>query len=200
MTIVLGLTGGIATGKSTVSQMFRDYDIPLIDTDLIAKDLLKVGNEGYQEVTGLFKHDNILHTNNEINRKRLGRLIFSNPQKRSKLNDIMHPKVINIVQAEIEKHKEFGTPVIVVDVPLLFESGFDKFLDKIIVVYTTEELQLQRLIERDNITEEYALMKIKAQMSMEEKLKKADYVIDNSKSILQTKRDFINVLTELGVK
>jgi dephospho-CoA kinase len=200
MTLVLGLTGGIATGKSTVSRMFLEKNIPLIDTDSISRDLLAKGNDGYAEVVKCFKNDDILLTNMEINRKLLGRIIFSNAQKRQKLNDIIHPKVINIVLSEIDKHKELGTDVVVVDVPLLFESGFDQFTDKVVVVYAPEELQLQRLIDRDNISEEYANMKINAQMTMEDKIEKSDFVIDNSKSILQTKKDFLEVLKKIEVK
>ena len=199
MTTVLGLTGGIATGKSTVAKMFLEKGIPLIDTDKISRDLLKKGNEGYLEVLKFFKED-ILLTNNEINRKLLGRIIFSNAQKREKLNEIMHPKVINIVEAEIKKHKELGTHYVVVDVPLLFESKFDAITDKVIVVHVSEEQQLSRLIDRDNIKPEYAKLKIEAQMSMEKKVELSDFVIDNSKSILQTKKDFNRVLEELGVE
>jgi len=197
MTLVLGLTGGIATGKSTVAKMFLEQQVPLIDTDLIARDLLKVGNEGYLEVIKVFKNDEILLTNNEINRKLLGRIIFSNPQKRKKLNEIVHPKVQKIVKSEIEKHKQLGTPLVVVDVPLLYESGFDSITDKVVVVFTERDLQIERLIDRDNITEEYANMKINAQMPLEEKIEKADFVIDNSRSILQTKKDFLKVLQEM---
>lgn len=199
MTLVLGLTGGIATGKSTVASMFSDEMIPLIDTDQISRDLLKIGHEGYQEVVKHFK-DDILLTNGEINRKRLGRIIFSNAQKRELLNQIVHPKVIRIVLSEIEKHKQLGTKLVVVDVPLLFESGFDRYTDKVLVVFTERELQVERLINRDSISEEYANMKINAQMPLEEKIEKADYVIDNSKSVLQTKRAFLDVLKELEVK
>ena len=200
MTLVLGLTGGIATGKSTVAGMFLEHNIPLIDTDLIAKDLLKVGNEGYLEVVKQFKNDDILLTNNEINRKLLGRIIFSNAQKRQRLNEIIHPKVIQIVLSEIEKHKQLGTKVCVVDVPLLFEAKFEQYVDKIVVVYTERDLQIERLIDRDNITEEYAHMKINAQMSLDEKLSRADFVIDNSKSILQTKKGFNEILEQLEVE
>lgn len=200
MTLVVGLTGGIATGKSTVAQMFLEKEIPLIDTDSISRELLKIGNEGYQEVVNYFKNDDILLTNNEINRKLLGRIIFSNTAKREFLNSIMHPKVLNIVLSEVDRYKELGTKIVVVDIPLLFESGFEKYMDKIVVVFTERELQVERLIDRDNISEEYAEMKINAQLSLDEKMKRADFVIDNSKSILQTKKDFLDVIEKLEVE
>lgn len=196
--IILGLTGGIATGKSTVSKFFIDKEIPVIDTDLIARNLLSKGTETYQKVLEFFSSD-ILLTNNEINRKKLGRIIFSNPQKRSGLNEIVHPKVKEVVDIEIKRYKEEGHKVIVLDVPLLFETNYQKIVDKTIVVFTTAIKQLERLASRDNISIEYAKMKIDSQMPLSEKVDIADYVIDNSFSILQTKKDFLKILEDLEV-
>lgn len=199
MTLVVGLTGGIATGKSTVAQMFVDKGIPVIDTDTIARDLLHKGTDPHAAVVDAFGND-ILLTDGQINRKMLGRIIFGDPNKRKTLNDIVHPHVLRIVETEIERYKELGQPIVVVDVPLLFESGFDEVCDKTIVVYTSPEQQLKRLVERDVIQTEYAQMKIAAQMSVEDKAKRADYVIDNSFSILKTKKDFVKILEELEVR
>jgi dephospho-CoA kinase len=198
MTIVLGLTGGIATGKSTVAKMFIDANIPLIDTDKIARSLLDKGTETYDEIIKFFT-DDILLTNNEINRKKLGRIIFANAQKRKKLNDIVHPKVKEIVETELVKYQKLDKQVVVIDVPLLFETNYHHIVDKTIVVYTTPQEQLKRLIERDIITKEYAQMKINAQMSLGDKVDMADYVIDNSFSILNTKKDFNKILEDLEV-
>lgn len=196
MTKILGLTGGIATGKSTVAKMFQDANVPLIDTDLIAKEVLQIGQVGYLEVLQHFGEE-ILLTNKEINRKKLGRLIFNNPKKRKLLNHIVHPRVEETVKYEIERHKKLQTPIIVIDVPLLYESGFDQYVDEVIVVFTQRDLQIERLISRDNISEEYAQMKINSQMSLEDKMSKGDYVIDNSKSILETKKQFNEILEKL---
>jgi|LGVF01.2.fsa_nt_gb dephospho-CoA kinase len=198
MTLILGLTGGIASGKSTVARMFKDEGIPLIDTDLIARNLQKKGTETYNEIIKFFSND-ILLTNKEINRKKLGRIIFANVQKRKKLNDIVHPMVKTIVDNEIEKHRELGTKILVVDVPLLFETDYHRIVDKTIVVYTKPEEQLSRLTSRDVITKEYAQMKINAQIPLNEKVDLADYVINNSYSILNTKKDFIKILEDLEV-
>ncbi len=198
MTLVLGLTGGIATGKSTVAKMFEDRNITVIDTDKIARELLNKGTESYNEVIKFFTSD-ILLTNGEINRKKLGRIIFANAQKREKLNSIVHPRVLKIVDAEIQKSRDKDEKVIVLDVPLLFESGFDKKVDKTIVVYTSHKAQVKRLMERDLIKREYAEMKINAQMSINDKVDIADYVINNSLSILNTKKDFNKILEELEV-
>jgi len=198
MTMILGLTGGIATGKSTVAKMFIEKDIPVIDTDLISRSLLNKGTDAYYEIVKSFSSE-ILLTNLDINRKKLARKIFSNPQKRQILNDIVHPRVKEIVDNEISKFEELGNNIIVIDVPLLFETNYQDIVDKTIVVYTTKTQQMNRLVSRDNITKEYAQMKINAQMSLSEKVDLADYVINNSFSILDTKRDFNKILEDLGV-
>jgi len=198
MTMILGLTGGIATGKSTVAKMFIEKDIPVIDTDLISRSLLNKGTDAYYEIVKSFSSE-ILLTNLDINRKKLARKIFSNPQKRQILNDIVHPRVKEIVDNEISKFEELGNNIIVIDVPLLFETNYQDIVDKTIVVYTTKTQQMNRLVSRDNITKEYAQMKINSQMSLSEKVDLADYVINNSFSILDTKRDFNKILEDLGV-
>ena len=199
MTKVLGLTGGIATGKSTVTKMFHDRNIPVIDTDLIARNVLKKGTQGYDKVIQEFGED-ILLTDKEINRKLLGRLIFMNKTKRDLLNSIVHPEVERVCLEQIELHKKEGNDLVVLDVPLLYESGFDKHTDFIIVVYTTRKKQLERLMSRDMINEEYANMKIDAQMSIEDKIIKGDYVINNNHSILETKHQFNELIEQLEVK
>lgn len=198
MAIRLGLTGGIATGKSTVSKLFIDAGIPVIECDKISRDLLNKGTEAYYEVIEHFS-DKILHTNKDINRKQLGRIIFSNAQKRKILEGIIHPRVRAQVEEDIKKYEEEGHEVIVVDVPLLFETNYQEIVDKTIVVYTTYKEQVVRLMNRDNITKEYAQMKINAQMSLSEKVDLADYVINNSFSILDTKRDFKKILEDIEV-
>ncbi len=198
MTLIVGLTGGIATGKSTVTKMFQGINIPVIETDEIAHDLLKKGTEGYEEVISTFSKS-ILLTNGEINRKKLALVVFSNPQRRGKLNHIVHPKVKSIVKTEIQKHKELGTKIVVLDVPLLFETNFVELVDKTIVVYTTIPKQVERLMERERIDKEYAMLKINAQMPIMEKVALADYVIDNSDSILVTKKAFNKIIKELEV-
>lgn len=199
MALIVGLTGGIASGKSTVTQMFHDAKIPVIDTDQIAYDLLQKGTDVYNNVVSYFS-DDILFTSGDINRKVLGQIIFANKTKRDRLNELVHPHVSNIVDAEIDRYEELGEDIIVIDVPLLFESGFDKKCDRTIVVYTDPKAQLERLVDRDRITKEYARMKINAQLPLSEKVDIADFVINNSFSILQTKKDFLKVLEALEVK
>lgn len=198
MALIIGLTGGIATGKSTVADMFNNYGIPVVDTDKISFDLLRKGCNTYNEVLALFGKE-ILLTNNDVNRKKLGRAIFNDNVKRKKLNSIIHPKVRSITLSEVKKHEELGANIIVIDVPLLFETDFVKLVDKTIVVYTTPKLQIERLIGRDSIKKDYALLKIESQMPIEDKVKLADYVIDNSSSVLTTRKEFNKVIKELEV-
>ena len=195
---IIGLTGGIGTGKSTVAKMFSEAKIPLIDTDLIAKELLNKNLNGYQEVVEYFTED-ILYNNKEINRKKLARIIYTNSKKREKLNSILHPKVKDTVLSEISRYNNLNYEIVVVDVPLLYESGFDSIVDDVIVVFTTKQLQMERLIDRDQITTEYAKLKIDAQTDIEEKVGRATYVIDNSSSILETKKQFNKILKEIEV-
>ena len=198
MTLIIGLTGGIATGKSTVTQMFQSINVPVIETDKIAREMLNIGTEGYEEVLSSFSK-NILLTNKEINRKKLGLIVFGNPQRRERLNSILHPRVKSIVKTEIQKHKELGTKMIVLDVPLLFETDFIDLVDKTVVVYTTFKKQKERLMERERIDKDYAEMKISSQMLLNRKVDLADYVIDNSKSILNTRKEFNNIMNQLEV-
>lgn len=198
MALIVGLTGGIATGKSTVAGMFKNYGIPVIDTDKISFDLLRKGCNAYNEVLHLFGEE-ILLTDGAINRKKLGRAIFNDNVKRKKLNNIVHPKVKAITLSEIKMEEELGAEIIVIDVPLLFETNFVRIVDKTIVVYTTPKLQIERLIGRDAIKREYALLKIESQIPIEDKVKLADYVIDNSSSILRTRKEFNKIIKELEV-
>ncbi|MCF7926930.1 MAG: dephospho-CoA kinase [Candidatus Izimaplasma sp.] len=199
MAKIIGLTGGIASGKSTITKMFKEKDIPVIDADKIVHDLLTPKTETYKKILDEFS-DEILFTNDEINRKKLATLIFNNTDKRKKLNSIVHPKVREQIEFEIKRHKLLETEILVLDVPLLYESNLDELCDKVIVVYTTKEKQVNRLIDRDKITKDYALKKINSQMSLEDKKEKADFVIDNSQSILQSKVDFNDILEQLEVK
>jgi dephospho-CoA kinase len=178
--------------------MFLDEGIPVIDTDKIARDLFHHDTVVYQNILEQFGQE-ILLTDHTINRKKLGKIVFANKQKRDILNQIVHPHVYSMVDKEIELFEELGKSIIVLDIPLLFETGYQDKCDKTIVVYTSKEQQLERLMERDGINEEFAHMKISAQMPLSEKCEIADYVIDNSHSILQTKKDFNHILSELEV-
>ncbi|PAT01184.1 dephospho-CoA kinase [Candidatus Izimaplasma bacterium ZiA1] len=199
MSIIIGLTGGIASGKTTVSNMFIEKNIPVIDTDKIAKELLSIDTEAYNEIIEMCG-DDIKLSNNEINRKKLATIIFSNEEIRNRLNLIVHPRVKKIMMSEVARYKQMEVKIIVIDVPLLFESGFDKYVDETITVFVNFENQLDRLMSRDQIDLEYANLKIKSQLPLSEKVKRSTYVIDNSLSILETKKQFLEVLEKVESK
>ena len=172
---VIGLTGSIASGKSTVSNKLKDSGYHVIDCDEINHLILKKDNIGYTEVVKAFGLE-ILAENLEIDRKKLGSIIFSNKEAKEKLNQILHPLIKKIVIEEIDK---IDDGMVFLDCPLLFETDFHELCDLKIVVYVNLDTQIHRLMERDKITFPEALKKIYAQMSLDEKLTLADYVIDN---------------------
>ena len=171
---VIGLTGAIASGKSTVSSKLQQLGYKIIDCDKINHEILKQNNIGYSAVVKEFGED-ILDENKEINRKELGKVIFNNSKLKEKLNQILHPLIKDIVIKEIEQLDG----LIFLDCPLLFETDFHKLCDLTIVVYVNLDTQIQRLMSRDNVTFPEALKKIYAQMPLEDKLTLADFVVDN---------------------
>lgn len=192
MALTIGLTGGIASGKSTVTKMIRELGIPVIDADQIARDVVKVGEEAYKQIIQTFGQ-NILQENGEIDRAKLGAIVFHNEQERKKLNAIVHPAVRQRMLAEKEAYVQKGAKTVVLDIPLLFESELTHLIDKIIVVYVDDDVQLERLMKRNGFSKEEALARIRAQMPLREKVKKADAVIDNNGTIEETKQQLLQI-------
>jgi len=194
---IIGITGGIASGKSTVKEMLIGMSYIVIDSDAIAASLLEIGKDQYNEIVKSFGKE-VLMPNKEINRKKLADIIFHNDKKKLLLNGIVHPEVKRIIRLELEYYEKLGVKLIFVDVPLLYEANFESVFDKIIVVYVDVDTQVQRLLWRDRITPEYALAKISSQMPLEEKKERADFVIDNSLSIITTKKALTDILEEIN--
>src|SRR5690625_2710222 len=140
MTLVIGLIGGIATGKSTVSSMFKKFQIPVIDADKIAREVVEPGRESYLKIIHSFG-TNILNDDQTINRKKLGEIIFSDRDKRKLLNSIVHPAVRKEMLKQRDAYVQAGRRGVVLDIPLLFESNLTTFVQKTIVVYVSEEIQ-----------------------------------------------------------
>ena len=176
--MIIGLTGGIASGKSTVSKYLAEKGFKVYDADKIAKDISE--KKSVQEEIILTFGNKILDENRNIDRKKLKEIVFENKEKLKQLNAIIHPKVIDFYRKLKEKNTD---ETIIFDVPLLFESGIDKFCDKILVVISDYDVQLNRIVERDNIDKELASKIIKSQISNEERIKKADIVIENNTSL-----------------
>lgn len=198
MTMIIGLTGGIASGKSTVSEMLKKRDIPVIDADLIAREVVEVGKKAYTEIVNAFGKE-ILNEDLTINRARLGSIVFQNEDKRKKLNSIVHPEVRLEMKRRQEQLISEGAKAVVLDIPLLFESNLKHLVDKVIVVYTGEKNQLERLMKRNNFSKEEALSRINAQMPLKEKVKFADAVINNDGTLEETEQQLENILMNWGI-
>lgn len=186
MTYFLGLTGGIATGKSTASQYFQSKKIPVIDADIIARDVLEPDQPAFNRVVDTFG-GSILTEEGLLDRKALGRLIFADETKRKMLNDIVQGDIRKRICLEKDKLRKQDQPLVVLDIPLLYEADYEKEVDEVMVIYTDRSTQLKRLMKRDNISKEEASERIESQYSIEEKAKRADTVINNSESIEDTK-------------
>lgn len=189
--MVIGITGGISSGKSTISKIIISRNYKLIDCDLISKELTNI-DEVVLEIAEIFGDEVIDGTN--INRKKLGELIFNNETKKKQLENIIHPRVVQKVIDEIKSSNE---KIIFVDCPLLFEAKLEYLFDKIIVVYVNFETQVKRLISRDKIDIDFALKKINAQMRLDDKAKLADFVIDNSYSLEETINQLDNIIRSI---
>lgn len=176
--MIIGLTGGIASGKSTVSKYLAEKGYKIYDADKIAKDISE--KKSVQEEIILTFGNKIVDKNKNVDRKKLKEIVFENKNELKKLNDIIHPKVIEFYKELKEKNTD---EIIIFDVPLLFESGIDKFCDKILVVISDYEIQLNRIVERDKIDRDLASKIIKSQISNEKRIKRADIVIENNSSL-----------------
>lgn len=193
----IAVTGGIATGKSIVCKFFGELGFPIISSDDIAREITKKGGKGYIEVVKAFGNG-ILTEKGEIDRKKLGEIVFSDPEKRKILEGILHP----IIREESENRyreieRQNPCTKVIFEIPLLFEAAQEVRFDVIIVVYAPREVQIKRLMERDGFTYEYAMKRLVSQIDIEEKVKKAHYVIDNSKDLEYTKKQVLEIASIL---
>lgn len=191
----IGVTGGIATGKNLVTNYFKELGCYIIDADEIYHELIYPGKPLWKKLVEEFG-STILHPQNMIDRKRLGDIVFNNKEALKKLNSITHNEIIKKIEERAKLH-ENDYKIIVINAALLIEAGAKKIVDKVIVVWTDEQTQLERLMKRDNISKNEAEKRIKSQMSLKEKLKYADYVINNNGSKEQTKKQVIDLYKEL---
>ena len=192
----VGLTGGIATGKTTVASMLRDLDVPVLNADTLGHELLEPGQAAYDEIIAGFDED-ILDANGKVNRAKLGGVIFADAQKRARLNQILHPRILEIVQKWFAALDEpDGPEFAVVEAALIFEARYNQRLDKIIVCWCLPEQQMERLTLRGLSVEE-AQQRIAAQMPLSDKRKLADESIDCSGSIEETQRQVNQVAEKL---
>ncbi|WP_440602465.1 dephospho-CoA kinase [Bacillus sp. GB_SG_008] len=198
MTVVIGLTGGIASGKSTVSQMFQGFHVPVIDADIIAREVVEPGKEAYNEIVTAFGKE-VLGENGELDRPKLGGIVFHNEEKRLLLNGIVHPAVRKEMNTQKDMYIREKAQAVVLDIPLLFESKLTGLVDKILLVYVDSETQLTRLMERNNFKEEEAKARIASQMPLEDKVTLADEVINNNGTMEETKAQLSRILKEWNI-
>ncbi|EUJ17754.1 dephospho-CoA kinase [Listeria aquatica] len=195
MGFTLGLTGSIATGKSTVSKMLQDEKIPVIDADLVARKVVEKGTVGLEKIVSTFG-DEVL-SKGALNRAKLGEIIFHDSKKREQLNKIVHPLVRKEMLQERDRLFKSGETFVVLDIPLLYESQLTDLVDQVLVVMTTEEVELTRLMARNELSREEALARIATQMPISDKAKLADFVIDNSGTLKETSEQVNELLHQL---
>ena len=183
--LVVGLTGGMASGKSIVSKILKEIGLPIIDADLIAREIVRPNEAGYREIVDHFGQG-LLNPDQTINRRKLAKIIFSDPEERERLNSILHPRIVKEIKIRIEDFKERGERMLIIDAALLIEAGELSLVDKLIVVTVSPKIQVRRLAQRDHLTEKEARERIATQMPLSEKMKLADYVVNNSGPVRKT--------------
>ncbi|MGZ7445173.1 dephospho-CoA kinase [Paenibacillus sp. TH7-28] len=195
----IGLTGGIATGKSTVSRMLVRKGAVLIDADVIAREIMEPGHPVLAAVAERFGQA-VLHPDGTLNRKKLGEIVFASPEERKALENLTHPAI----RAEMRKRMaeleaEDPRRLVVADIPLLYESGLERLYERIMVVYVPRDVQLSRLMERDVLSREEAERRLNAQMDIELKKERADILIDNSRGLDETERQIDGFWRDQGL-
>ena len=194
--IVIGLTGGIASGKSTVAAMFAELGAAIVSADAIAREVVEPGEPALEEIRAAFGPE-VLLPDGRLDRRRLGAIVFADPERRRRLEAILHPRIRARMREQIEAAAGTGRPV-VAEIPLLFESPASRALvDVTVVVYVDREQQLARLISRDGLTPAEAEARLAAQLPLEEKARLADYVIDNRGQLEHTRAQVVRVWEEL---
>lgn len=195
--VVIGLTGGIGSGKSTVSQMLSSLGARILDADIIARDLVRPGRPAWKRIVKHFGPGFLLE-NGEIDRPKLGRKVFSDPEARLALNRLTHPRVYSRIAAMLRRMSRVEPGgVAVVDAPLLIEAGLDRLVDEIWVVRANQEVRVERVMKRDRSSREDAQKRLASQMPDEELLGWADRVIDNDGSVERTREQVLSYWGEL---
>ena len=195
MAVIIGLTGGIASGKSTVSRLLKELGYVIVDADMAARTVVEPGSPALSQIVEAFG-ESVLLPDGSLDRSQLGDLIFNNEDQRKKLNSIVHPAVRQFMMAEKDAAIEAGKQTVIMDIPLLYESDLTWMVDKVIVVYTDETTQLDRLMARNNLSEPAAKARIASQIPLAAKAEKADAVINNNGTIEQTKEQLLRIIEE----
>jgi len=186
--LLLGVTGGIATGKTTVVRMLEELGAPVIDFDLLAREVVEPGQPALKDIVGYFGEE-ILLKDGSLDREKLSGIVFRDVEKRKILESFTHPRIYEASERRIKKIvEEDPNAIIQLDIPLLIEQNLQHMVHKVLVVYIPREKQIERLMERDGISREWAVDRLGAQMPIDEKLGWADFVINNEKTLEETKK------------
>ena len=195
---VIGLTGGIGSGKSTVAQLLAGLGAVIIDADKIGHEALKPDTEIWQEVVAAFGQQ-ILTPDGNINRKKLGEIVFGNPESLSTLNQIMHPRMYETIKAQLEGYRQRGVRVVVLEAPLLLEAGWTSLVDEVWVTVASEATVLRRLQERTGLSEPESLARIRSQLPVKEQVSHADIVIDTDYNLDELRVNIEKLWQELHI-
>ncbi|MCA1056943.1 dephospho-CoA kinase [Rossellomorea aquimaris] len=200
MSIILGLTGGIASGKSTVSSMLKQKGYTVIDADLAARKVVEVGQPAYLAIVEEFGREILCKEDDTIDRAKLGTIIFHNEEMRKKLNGIVHPAVRGMMLSEKDDAINTGKQTIIMDIPLLYESDLTWMVDKTIVVYVDEDTQLSRLMKRNQFTKDEAASRISSQFPLKDKIGLADAVINNNGTIEESEQQLEKIINDWDLR
>ncbi|MBC7075202.1 MAG: dephospho-CoA kinase [Syntrophomonadaceae bacterium] len=193
---VIGLTGGIASGKSTILETLKKMGAVVISADEVAHAATQPGKPAWEDIVRFFG-TGILNDDKTINRKKLGEIVFNNRQYLQKLNEITHPRVKEMFKNSLKEIKEKNPDaVVVLEIPLLYEAGLEKICDEVWVVWVNRENQIRRLMAREGIDREEAVKRIEAQLPLDEKARRADFVIDNNKNVQEAIADITKYFNE----
>ncbi|TGD24310.1 dephospho-CoA kinase [Companilactobacillus suantsaicola] len=197
MSKIYGLTGGIASGKSTVLNLFRQNKFIVYDADYVAREVVKLGTIGLAQITGQFG-SSVLLADGTLNRKKLSSIVFSDQTQLEKLNQITRPLIKKeILQTVSDVKKSTQSDISIFEIPLLFEGNYQNYFDGVISLYVQPQIQLHRLMQRNGISKKVALEQINSQMSMDEKKRRADFVIDNSGDMNHLQNEFDKLVSQL---
>jgi dephospho-CoA kinase len=195
---VIGLTGNIACGKTIVAKMFEELGARIIDADYIARRVVEPGEPAWKEIVEKFGPE-ILNPDDTINRKELGDIVFRDKEKREELNNITHPRIIERIKLILEEYRKEKVEVVIIEAALIVEKGGMKpIISGLILITADEEAEITRLIKRDGVSRKQAITRIKSQMPLSEKIKYANYIIDNSGNLKDTRNQVREVWKKIN--
>ncbi len=194
---MIGLTGGIATGKSIVASVFREMGAIILDADVIARLVVLPHQPAWKDIVEFFGPQ-VVNEDQSLDRAKIGEIVYNNPNSLKELNRFTHPRIMQYYKDELRRIKtEQPDAIVILEVPLLYETNMDKLCQQVVVVYVDRETQIQRLMKRDNMSYADAVKRVDAQMPMDEKVRRADFVIDNRSSMEETKEKATKYYNEI---